>query len=149
MKTLVIGVGNDYRGDDAIGLLVARRIRDLQLPDVQVIESDGECAKLMESWKGAEKVILIDAVHSGAAPGTIHRVTVHEEELPVTWRHGSTHAFGVAEAIALSKAMQRLPRRIIVFGVEARSFVLGEPLSDEVTNALKELSHRVQQEVTN
>ena len=149
MNTLVIGVGNEWRGDDAIGLLVARRIRALNLPHVEVIECDGEFTRLMESWKDAESVVLIDAVQSEAAPGTIHRVTMHEEELPVTWRHGSTHAFGVAEAIALSKAMQRLPRRLIVFGVEARSFVLGEPLSDEVTNALKELSHRVQQEVTN
>ncbi len=77
MKTLVIGVSNEYRGDDAAGLLVARRIGALNLPDVQVIENDGECTRLRDGWKEAERVILrvilIDAVQSGAASGTIHR----------------------------------------------------------------------------
>lgn len=147
MKTLVIGVGNDYRGDDAIGLIVARRLRDLNLPDVQVIESDGECTRLMESWKDATRVILIDAVQSGAAPGTIHRVAAHEEELPAALSQGSTHAFGVTEAVALSKAFGRLPQHFIVFGIEARNFALGASLSPEATTALEEVLRLVQQEV--
>lgn len=147
MKTLVIGVGNEYRGDDAIGLLVARRIRDWHLPHVQVIESDGEFTKLMESWSDVESVILIDAVQSGAAPGTIHRFDVGTQNLPASMFHCSTHAFGVAEAIAMSKALEPLPQHFIVFGVEAQSSILGEFLSIAVTNALEKLSCLVQKEV--
>lgn len=146
-ETLVIGVGNDYRGDDAIGLIVVRRIRELNLPDVQVIESDGECTRLMESWKDAVRVILIDAVQSGATPGTIHRVAAHEEELPAAMSQGSTHAFGVAEAIALSKALGRLPQHFIVFGVEVRNFALGALLSSEAAIALEEVLRLVAQTV--
>ena len=87
MEVLVIGVGNDYRGDDAVGLIVARRIREMNLPQVQVIESDGEFTRLMESWKDAESVILIDAVQSGVAPGTIHRFDANEQKSNVEVLH--------------------------------------------------------------
>ena len=60
-RLLVIGVGNPYRNDDAVGLVVARRIRDLNLQGVTVIEANGEGASLMEAWQGADSVILIDA----------------------------------------------------------------------------------------
>lgn len=145
MNTLVIGVGNDYRGDDAVGLLVARRIRALHLPQVQVIESDGECTKLMECWKGAERVILIDAVQSGAPPGTIHRVMA--QDLPAHWLHCSTHAFGVAEAIALAQALGQLPRPFSILGIEGSTFAIGAALSEQVAAALAVIVDLVRQEL--
>ena len=45
---LVIGIGNQYRGDDALGILLARRINSLNLPQVRVIEQAGEGAALIE-----------------------------------------------------------------------------------------------------
>jgi hydrogenase maturation protease len=70
-RILVIGVGNEYRRDDAVGLIVARRLRELSPRNVTVIEESGEGTNLMESWTGADMVILIDAASSGARPGTI------------------------------------------------------------------------------
>lgn len=148
MNTLVIGVGNEYRGDDAIGLIVARRVRALNLPNVQVIESDGEFTKLMESWKDAVRVILIDAVQSGAAIGTIHRVDVNKEELSTRLFSASTHAFGVAEAIALSKAMGQLPECFTIFGIEARNFEMGSLLSVEVATAVEKILRLAQDEMS-
>lgn len=148
MKTLVIGVGNEDRGDDAAGLLVARRIGALNLPDVQVIESDGEFTKLMESWKDAERLILIDAVQSGAASGTIHRFDANAQKLPASLFQCSTHAFGVAEAIGMSKALGLLPRWFVLFGIEAHNFTLGMALSIKVANSLEEVVRLVQQEVS-
>lgn len=145
MKTLVIGVGNDFRGDDVAGLLVARRIRELNLPHVQVIESDGECTKLMENWKDAEKVILIDAVHSSATPGTIHRVPA--QDLPAKLLQCSTHAFGVAEAIELAKAFGQLPARFSIIGIEGSAFTVGAALSEPVANAVIEVVGLVLQEI--
>jgi hydrogenase maturation protease len=54
---LVIGVGNEHRTDDAVGLHVARRLKQLSLENVMVIEENGEGASLLESWKGADTVI--------------------------------------------------------------------------------------------
>jgi hydrogenase maturation protease len=147
MKTLVIGVGNEYRCDDAVGLLVARHICELNLPHVRVIESDGEFARLMDAWKDAESVILIDAVQSGALPGTIHRFAAHEEKLPASLFQCSTHAFGVAGAIELAKTLGQLPPQLVVFGIEAESFDTGAALSVAVARALEALCRLVQQEI--
>ncbi|MEK7749805.1 MAG: hydrogenase maturation protease, partial [Planctomycetota bacterium] len=70
---LIIGIGNPYRGDDAVGLRIAQDIKKESPDHVNVIEQSGDGISLMDSWKDSDTVILIDAVHSGAQPGTIHR----------------------------------------------------------------------------
>src|SRR2546425_140515 len=71
---LVIGVGNEYRSDDGVGLAVLRVLKAAGLPQTCFIESNGDAMGLLEAWAAATNVILIDAVASGAAPGTIHRL---------------------------------------------------------------------------
>ena len=132
---LIVGIGNEYRGDDAVGLIVTRRLK-LRLADsVAVLEQGGDGAALMEAWRGAETVIVIDAVVSGAAPGTIHRFDANTRPIPEGALRCSTHAFGVAEAIELSRALGDLPGSLVVYGVEGKNFAPGVGLSPEVENA--------------
>ena len=70
-KVLVVGIGSEYRNDDSVGLVVAREIHEKLFPSVTVKEESGEGAALMEAWQGYETVILVDAISSGAKPGTI------------------------------------------------------------------------------
>jgi hydrogenase maturation protease len=107
---LIIGIGNEYRGDDAAGLIVARRLRERLADSFTVLEQSGDGVALMEAWRGVETVIIIDAVMSGAEPGTIHRLDAKTQPLPKDAFRCSTHAFGVAEAIELSRAMGEFPR---------------------------------------
>ena len=85
MNALIIGLGNDYRSDDAVGRVVARKLRAESLDGVRILEESGEGAALMDAWQGADFVILIDAVHSGAKPGTIYRIDAHAEEIPAVF----------------------------------------------------------------
>jgi hydrogenase maturation protease len=62
-NVLVLGIGNDFRGDDAVGLLAARELESMHLPHVNVVESRGDGARLMRLWKGYPAVLVIDAVH--------------------------------------------------------------------------------------
>lgn len=140
---LVIGIGNAYRNDDAIGLIIARRLKKRVLDHVKVLEENGEGTALMESWKDANTVILIDAVHSGAMPGTIHRLDPHAQPISAKFFHHSTHAFGVAEAIELARTLDQLPPQLIVYGVEGKSFEAGVELSLEVEEATREVVKRV------
>ena len=144
---VLVGVGNAYRGDDAVGRRVARRIRDDGLTDVIVREESGEGTELMEVWKDAEAVILVDAVQSGDVPGSIHRFDAQAQRIPAKFFHYSTHAFSVAEAVELARALDQLPRRLILYGVEGKDFAAGEGLSREVADALEELISRVRQEI--
>lgn len=146
-KLLLIGVGNEYRGDDAAGLLVARRLR-AQLPDdIQIIEQSGEGAALMEAWKNVPHVILIDAVHSGAAAGTVFRFEAHQQAIPTKFFHYSTHAFSVAEAVELARALNQLPERLIVYGIEGKNFNAGVGLSAEVEKVTLDIVERIKREI--
>ena len=147
INALVIGIGNEYRGDDAVGLIVARRLRS-QVPEgVRVFEESGEGAALMEAWRGADFVILIDAVHSGGKPGAIHRIDARAEEIPGNFFHYSTHAFSVAEAVELARALGELPPRLVLYGIEGKRFESGAALSPEVEAAAGETADRVKAEL--
>ena len=146
-NTLVIGLGNAFRGDDGVGRVVARRLREVALPGVTVREESGEGAALMEAWMDAGAVILVDAVQSGAAPGTIHRLDATRTPVPSRFFHYSTHAFSVAEAVELARALNQLPPRLILYGIEGGDFTAGEQLSPEVAAAVDELLPRIRQEI--
>ena len=127
--TLVIGVGNEFRGDDAVGLLAVRDLETWKLPSVQIVESRGDGARLMRLWKGIESVIVIDAVRSGSPPGTLHRLDVSHHPLPANFLCTSSHQFGVGEAIETSRELGDLPPRVVFYGVEIEHCVAGTPAS--------------------
>ncbi len=130
----MIGIGNELRGDDAAGLEVARRLpRDRGFA---VRAHPGEAVDLIEHWRGAKQVVLIDAVSSGAPPGTIHRIEATREPLPAALRRTSSHAIGAAEAIELARVLGRLPGQLVVYGIEGARFAAGSPLSDAVARAI-------------
>lgn len=148
---LIVGVGNDFRGDDAAGLLVARLLRrNLQeedLPGATILEQSGEGTALVEAWQGYDTVILVDAARSGAAPGAVHRFEVGDGPLPaVLAGRLSSHAFGVAGAVEMARALDRLPPRLVVYALEGKSFALGERLSPEVEEAARDLAGRLRRE---
>ena len=129
----VIGLGNELRGDDAVGVLVARALRRLE-PAADVMERSGEPAGLLAALGGVDEVVLVDAVSSGARPGAIHRFDASGAALPLP-RGASTHDLGLSDAIELGRALDLLPARLVVLGVEGRTFELGAPLSPEVARA--------------
>jgi len=135
-QLLIIGIGNPFRSDDAAGIALARVLRERVPPDVHVIEETGEGAALLEAWRDAPAVILVDAVHSGALPGTLHRLDLRTQEFPREFFRYSTHAFGVAEAVELARALHRLPGCLNFHGMEGKEFGSGEGLSPEVECAL-------------
>ncbi len=124
---LVIGIGNEFRGDDAVGLLAARDLDAMRFPGVRVVESRGDGARLMRLWKGFPIVMLIDAVHSGSPPGTLHRLDASQNAIPARFLCTSSHQFGVAEAVETARALGELPEHVIVFGVEIEHCVAGTP----------------------
>ena len=133
---LVIGVGNPYRGDDGVGPAVARAVADLALESVTVLEHSSEGAGLLEMWEGRDMVILVDAVSSGGMPGTVHRLDACATPIPVGLFHHSSHAFGVAEAVELARAVGRLPPRLLVYGVVGERFASGNGLTGAVEGAV-------------
>lgn len=142
---LLIGIGNELRGDDALGRLIARRF--CGEPGIRVVEENGEGADLIAAWAGAQTVILVDAVESGAPPGTIHRFDAVAAPLPAELFRCSTHAFSVAEAVELARVFEELPARLILYGIEGRNFAVGSALSPEALNALEAAEEEIRREI--
>ena len=131
-QLVVIGVGNAFRRDDGAGLRALAHARACLPAGVTVVESDGEPARLLDAWDGADLAVVVDAARSGAAPGTVLRAEVGRDPLPAPVPGGSTHALGVGEAIALGRALGRMPGRVVVYGIEGERFNDGIGLTDAV-----------------
>jgi hydrogenase maturation protease len=108
-----------------------------------VREATGEGTALLELWKGADDVILVDAVSSASVPGTVTSFDAVAAPLPALFSGCSSHSFGVAEAVELARTLDRLPRRLTVYGIEGGDFTHGTGLSPEVARAVDELVGRI------
>lgn len=142
MKVLLVGVGNPDRGDDGAGPAVASRLR---LPEAEVRLARGEATELLQLFAGRDRVYVVDAVVSGQAPGTLHRLDGHE--LPPFMRSTSTHGLGLAEAVELARVLGSLPRELVVLGIEAADFTSGGPLSAPVSKAVDRLVRSLEREL--
>jgi len=135
---LVIGVGNDFRGDDAAGLLAARRLRACR--GVRAVEHTRDGLSLMEHWRPTDHVVVVDALSSGHAPGTIFRFEATEGPIPGDIGWISSHSPGVAEGIETARVLGRLPASLTVYGIEAGQVEPGDRVTPAVAGAVEEVA---------
>ncbi len=148
-RVVVIGVGNEFRGDDGAGPEVLARL-DGRLPaDVQLVLSDGEPARLIEAWTGATVAIVADAVAGGPGQtGELHRLVVGGAAGTAGRTAGeagvaSSHGLGLDTAIGLAVALDRLPPVLIVHCVQGADFSQRRGLSEPVAAAIGSLADAI------
>jgi len=143
---LILCCGNADRGDDGAGPACADALKMLHTPAKCIA---GDAFSLLESWTGHTKVVIVDAIVTGAAPGTLHRfevkngVNVEQFEKSLGT---SSHGFGVAEAFRLGRITKNIPPEAVIYGIEAASFEWGGGLSPEVHGAVQQLASTLAQE---
>jgi hydrogenase maturation protease len=139
MKTLIIGLGNPLLRDDSIGLRVAKEIKGLLAgcPGIEILEDYWGGLRLMEQMVGYDRAIIVDAICSGALPGTIHILS--PDDIP-TQRSASAHDVNLPTALEFGrKAGAHLPttENILLIGIEAADVqTFEESLSPEVEAAI-------------
>jgi hydrogenase maturation protease len=130
---LVIGIGNDFRSDDGVGLTVAAEIAR-RVSGVGVMTAIGEPATILEAWSGIPLVIAVDAaMGDGATPGRIRRWTPGDSEQPTVV---SSHALGLSQTYALGQALGRIPHKLVVFTVDVEDIGHGVTLTPAVAAAV-------------
>lgn len=135
-QVLVLCLGNADRGDDGIGPAVAARLEG-QLPaGTELSVRAGDMLALIEDWKGYNALVCIDAAAPMTNPGTIHRMDLGEQELPRDMAFVSSHAFGLADVVALARTLGLAPPSIVVYAVEGASFEAGEPMTPQAVQAV-------------
>lgn len=147
IKILVIGIGNEFRCDDAIGIITARKIKEKEIKGIDVAENNGDGALLIEQWHGYDKVILIDAVKLNNNPGRVHVIDPNNKPLPKDISLDSSHLFNIPEAIETAKVLNRMPGGMTIYGIEGKNFDAGTEITMEVSNASGEVITRVLNEI--
>lgn len=127
---VVIGVGSPF-GDDALGwdVIEALRRRRIAKPGwvVDLVTADRPGVNLLELLRERDAAVLIDAMSSGAEPGTVR--LLERSELARCCGRCSGHELGVAEALALGEKLQALPPKLRLIGVELASELTPDLLS--------------------
>ena len=129
----ILGIGSPFAGDD-LGWLLAEALERAGLPRhfpagmVHITLCDRPGSLVLPAMRGARLAILLDAMRSGAPPGTLRRMDMLE--LDDSAGLLSSHGFGVAEALALGRALEELPPRVLIYGIETGQAPSPPPLSD-------------------
>jgi hydrogenase maturation protease len=90
---------------------------------------------LLDDWAGEDLAIVVDAVRSGAPPGTVSLTWLEQLSdvlLPAGCARASTHGLGVADVFRLACEIGLAPQRVALIGVEGQDFSHGEGLSTAV-----------------
>jgi hydrogenase maturation protease len=137
--TLLLALGNDILGDDAVGLIVARTLRDEFAGVADVVEAPGAGFVLLECLEGYDRALIVDSFASGAGarhvPGTILELSLAAFDRPVG---PSPHYASLAEVVDLARALEvPFPSdlRILALAVED-PYIVREGLSDSAQASL-------------
>lgn len=145
----IIGVGSPF-GDDRLGWVAAESLQRssavnaLEPGRIVISILDRPGAMLLAHCHDADHVIVMDAVRSGAVPGTRHRLSVSDladSRLPAT-----SHGFGVAAALELARVLGNLPDRLLLYGIEMDASCSGCVLSDAVAGVMPVFVREIEKE---
>jgi hydrogenase maturation protease len=147
MRTLILGLGNEYAGDDAVGVLAARALLEDLGRDADVVESAASGLALLEVFAGYDRAVVVDSIRTGRSPaGTIVETGLAELGPVIA---PSLHQAGIPELAAVARRLGLgFPDRTRVLAVEiAGPPVFGAPLSEPVAAAIAPLGRRVLEQV--
>ena len=148
VSMLVLGIGNILLGDEGIGVrAVEALIERYRLPDgVEVIDGGTTGMGLLDLMAGRERVIVVDAVKTGAPPGTIVRLA--GDAIPAGLRERiSTHQQGIGDVLAALTLLGDAPMELVVIGIEPADLTFGVGLSPEIEVKLAALVEAVMAEL--
>ncbi len=133
MRVLVLGIGNVLMGDDSIGVRVVEELeRSFRFPDwVELLDGGTSGIELLSYVRNRDCLIIVDAIKSGFAPGTV--VRVEGRDIPAKFMTRiSPHQLGLSDMLAAAILTGDLPQRMVLFGIEPKRVALGLELSEEV-----------------
>jgi hydrogenase maturation protease len=147
----VIGLGQSLRGDDAVGLEAVQQWRKkfpetAGRPEVRIEASELPGLALLDMLKDVNAAILVDAIQSSAAPGTIYRL--NENELAsFTSDSKSAHGWGVAETLRLGHPLMDTSPNIRIVGIAAEQMNMGAGLSKALKEAMPRICAVIEEEI--
>ncbi|MEW6108762.1 MAG: HyaD/HybD family hydrogenase maturation endopeptidase [Nitrospirota bacterium] len=144
MKTALLGIGNILLRDEGIGVRAVEAIRErYELPEtVEVIDGGTMGLDLLPFIEDKKRVIIIDAVNAGKAPGTI--IQIEGEDIPKFLAlKMSVHQIGLPDMLSAAKMMGIMPKELCLIGIQPKTMDTGLSFSDEIENSFEPLIEAV------
>lgn len=142
---VLIGLGNAMRGDDGVGLWVARQIQARHWSIVRALPLGfPDPLDLAQAWAGASIAWLVDAVVATAPPGAIRRIPWERLATDPRAPRFSSHGLPLPEAVAIARMQGDPPQRIILYGIVGQDFGYGERLTPAVERGAHRLLQRLE-----
>jgi hydrogenase maturation protease len=145
---VVLGLGNPLMGDDGLGLAVLARLQgEWEFPrHVELVDGGTWGMNLLPLIEEATEVIFIDAIRTGAAPGTL--LELEGDQLPKFLAHKlSPHQIDLKEVLGVAQLRGTLPERMAAIGAEPgrleMSTILTPMLEDRVDDVARAVVHRL------
>jgi hydrogenase maturation protease len=148
-KTLVLGLGSSILSDDAVGIVVARKLgeRLAGRDDIDVAVNEEAGFTLLEESLGYDRLVVIDAILTGAEPGTIHRLDLTDLDRSI--HSNSPHGMNLATVLELGRRQgMAVPGEVVIFAIEAPDVLtfgeeLSAPLAKRVDRIVEELAGEI------
>lgn len=148
-KVAIVGVGNLLISDEGVGVHLVRALRQTTLPShVSVFELGTRGLEILDKVEGFAKLIIVDAVKSGAVPGSIGRWRVGEIIDPSAPTMVSLHEVDLLTTLKIGRATGKLPDDIVIIGIEPKLLSPGLELSPELKARFRELLDLVLKETS-
>jgi hydrogenase maturation protease len=130
-KILIVGIGNLLCRDEGIGVHVIQEMENMKLPDhIDLLDMGTSTMDLISYLEGVKKLIAIDSMKAGGAPGTIYKCRP-EDLLPEEKGPISLHEIGLLESLNMAQKMGMKIDTVII-GVEPKILDWGMELTEEV-----------------
>ena len=143
-RVLIVGCGNPTAGDDSAGLEIVRRLSESGDCGCGLRAETAPGVELLEIFPLADVILFVDAVTSGAGPGTLYLTSLPSKELePRALGSLSSHGWGLAEVLKLAHALGRTTPRLFLLGIEAGTVAHGDSRSAAVDQAITTVVERV------
>ena len=142
-KTIVVGLGNDFRNDDGAGLVALRLFRSRNVRGVQAVELRDDLTKLLDYLQSVSRAYIIDAVQSDSLPGSIHRIEATGKYFSPANLPRSTHGLSLRNLLELARLQGELPPKLVIYGIEGERFGYGNSMTPAVSDAVAQVVDRI------
>lgn len=145
-KTVILGVGNILREDEGVGVHI---IRKLEKSETEIVDGGTLGIDLIPYVENVDKLIIIDALKDGGKPGTIYRLKIKDTPSHISpfTSHLSLHQIDLIDTLKIMEIQNKLPKEIIIIGIEPKKLGWGEELSGEVRGKIPEIINLIHKEI--
>jgi hydrogenase maturation protease len=144
---LLIAIGNSYRGDDAIGIIIGDEYKKIY-PEAEVVKVEDDLTRLLQVWSG-RRVVLVDCLHAHEVlDGEIIEYDSIYKILHKRKTFSSSHNLSLLEVLELSNIMGMSPAGLHFVGVVGSQFHLGKKPSKAVLRAIPEAVNKIREQMS-